>query len=207
MRSCSDHDRHRSGCRGSARVERCGGSQDTGVADGSACFGGRRRCRRQRRCCRVPGGSSAGAQQVTSTQRACQQWAAGYSLSAGTAPTGGWCTAMTGWMREQLHGGHITGPMTWNDATSMRNTCRSWMAKGPPAASGVSPQACDDMVVWMAEHAGSWSSWSAAGHMMASDRGARQPTRAPHGTLPGGSSCDCPAPTRLCRSRRATLDV
>jgi hypothetical protein len=112
------------------------------------------------------GGSSASAQQLTSTQRACQQWTAGYTPSAGSTPTGSWCTAMTDWMREQLHGGHMTGLMMWSDATSMRNTCRSWMATGPAAASAVSPQACDDMMAWMTQHAGSWSTWMMTGRMM-----------------------------------------
>ncbi|HVA75424.1 MAG TPA: hypothetical protein VNF71_12770, partial [Acidimicrobiales bacterium] len=57
------------------------------------------------------GGSSAGAQQLTSTQHACQQWTGTYAPSLGGAPAGGWCTAMTDWMRQQLRGGHMTGAM------------------------------------------------------------------------------------------------
>jgi hypothetical protein len=113
------------------------------------------------------GESSAGAQQFTSTERACQQWTTGYTPArGGSAPTAGWCTAMTDWMRQQLHGGHLTGPMMWSDATSMRTTCRSWMSSSSVATSGISPQACDDMVAWMGQHAGSWSGWMMTGHMM-----------------------------------------
>ena len=111
------------------------------------------------------GGSSAGAQQLTSTQHACQQWTGTYAPSLGGAPAGGWCTAMTDWMRQQLRGGHMTGAMMWGDATAMRDTCRTWMSTGP-AAAGVSPRACNDMVAWMASHADNWGSWMMGGRVM-----------------------------------------
>jgi hypothetical protein len=109
---------------------------------------------------------SAAAPQLTSTARACRQWTDSYAPSVGSAPTGAWCTAMTLWMGQQLHSGHMTGPMMWSDTTSMRNACRQWMSSGPPAVSGVSSQACDDMVTWMAQHAGNWASWMMTGRMM-----------------------------------------
>jgi hypothetical protein len=109
--------------------------------------------------------SPAGAQQLTSTERACQQWTGTYAPPDGTAPSGAWCTAMTRWMGQQLRSGHMTGPMMWGDAASMRSTCRLWMATEPAASSGVGPQACDAMVGRMAQHAGSWSSWMMTGRV------------------------------------------
>jgi hypothetical protein len=69
-------------------------------------------------------------------------------------------------MRDQLRSGHMTGTMMWGDAATMGSTCRQWMATGPAAASGISPQACDAMVSWMAQHAGDWAGWMMSGRMM-----------------------------------------
>ena len=110
--------------------------------------------------------SAAGAPQLTSTERACQQWSGSYTPSDGSAPTGAFCTAFTSWMGQQLHSGRLAGPMMWSDTTAMRSTCRRWTSTGPAAASGVRPQVCDDMVTWMAQHAGNWDNWMMTGRMM-----------------------------------------
>ena len=112
------------------------------------------------------GNSSTGAAQLTSTGRACQQWTGSYAPSDGNVPTRAWCTAMTAWMGQQLHSGHVTGPMMWSDANTMRSTCRQWMSTGAAASSGVSPQACDDMAAWMADHEGNWDNWMMTGRVM-----------------------------------------
>lgn len=73
---------------------------------------------------------------------------------------------MTGWMRQELDQGHMTGPMMWGDPADLATTCRNWMSADPGSPAGVDPHACDDMVAWMASHAGDWGGWMMSGHMM-----------------------------------------
>lgn len=112
------------------------------------------------------GGTPAEAQQLTSIQQACQQWSVTYTPSVGSGPTASWCTGMTDWMRQELRSGHMTGPMMWSDPSTMRATCRQWMATRPSSASGIDPQVCDQMVSWMAQHAGNWGTWMMSSRMM-----------------------------------------
>jgi hypothetical protein len=59
---------------------------------------------------------------------------------------------MTGWMRDQMQTGHMTGHMMWSNPAARRATCERWMAT-KPAVAGISTRACDDMAMWMAGHA------------------------------------------------------
>jgi hypothetical protein len=92
-----------------------------------------------------PSAPSAQAQQLARTGQACQQWAAGAQTPSS------WCVSMSGWMRDQLADGAVTGPMMWESPSAMRDACRRWLVEtGRSADVG----RCEDMVAWMSGHAG-----------------------------------------------------
>jgi hypothetical protein len=113
--------------------------------------------------------SSSGAltaRQLASIQQTCHQWSGSSASSAHGTTNRAACTAMSDWMTQQLRGARTTGPMMWANATTMRDTCRQWMATGTAGVSGTNAQTwCDDMVSWMTRHIGNWHRWMTNGHM------------------------------------------
>lgn len=109
------------------------------------------------------GGTQAlGAQRITATRTACEQWLARAGPATGSKPGPGWCSGMTGWMSDQMAAGHMEGTMMWNGPQSMGDACHQWTATTPAiAASATAASAptgdCDQMVAWMSQHMGQWS--------------------------------------------------
>lgn len=101
-------------------------------------------------------GSRSDGSRLAAVQQACQDWMNDRGSVAGSDAT--LCSDMTGWMRDRMHGGRMTGSMMWGDPESMRDTCTQWMSTGPAEIDD--PEAwCDDMVGWMDRRAGSWDDW------------------------------------------------
>ena len=97
-----------------------------------------------------PSSSSAQAQQLARTNRACQMWAS----NAQTPST--WCADMRRWMHDQLTEGKATGPTMWSAPTAMRDACRRWLHDTNNTSD---LPLCDQMVQWMTNHAGNWNGW------------------------------------------------
>ena len=107
------------------------------------------------------------ARQLASIRQTCQQWSGSSGASVDGSPTRPACGRMSDWMSQQLHGARTTAPMMWGNATTMRATCRRWMATGAAGVSDANAQTwCDDMVTWMTQHIGNWDRWMTNGHMM-----------------------------------------
>lgn len=105
-------------------------------------------------------------QQLVSLQQACPQWSGSSAPSVANMPGPAACTAMTGWMGQQLQSGRMTGAMMWGSASTMRGTCRQWVASVPSAASDDAQGWCDAMVTWMGQRIGGWDNWMMNGRMM-----------------------------------------
>jgi hypothetical protein len=116
----------------------------------------------------TPSTTSLSAIQIAAIQKTCLQWSGGSAASpvSGGTSAGTACRSMTGWMDEQLHSGHMNGPVMWGNPTALGATCRQWMAAGPGSGETSSSAWCDQMVAWMTQHVGNWDNWMMNGQMM-----------------------------------------
>jgi hypothetical protein len=92
--------------------------------------------------------------QLASLERVRNQWRASIDSSA---PTASWCSAMTGWMSQQVQSRHMAGPMMWADPDQMLVTCRRWMTS---ATRDTNAAGCDQMVAWINTHTDGRRNWT-----------------------------------------------